>query len=339
MESMFSRRRLLGAAAALGLTGVVAACGDDSEPTATTTQTAAAPAGSGAFPVTIEHAFGRTTIEQAPKRVFTLGYTDHDYVLALGVVPVGLQQWLTDYASGVGPFAEPLLRGTKPFVVPGAAAEIPFEQVAKQRPDLIIAIYRDLKDTDYKKLSAIAPTVATPKGVDPYSVPLRDTALLVGKALGDEAAARKLVDAVDQEYAKQQAAHPEFKGKTAQVVMDFNKQIAAYTAGDPRTQAMTSLGFTFNPKVSALGEKEFYTMISEERLDLIECDLLVVIEQTANYARVKSDPLFQRLNVVRNGHVVYLDQELVNAFSHNDVLSVPWTLGKVTPLLSKALRA
>jgi iron complex transport system substrate-binding protein len=338
---MFSRRRLLGAAATLGLAGVAAACGDGTEPTSTTTTAPAtgdAKADAGAFPVTVDHAFGSTTIQQAPKRVFTLGYTDHDYVLALGVVPVGLQQWLTDYTSGVGPFAEPLLKGAKPFVIPGAAAEIPFEQVARQRPDLIIAIYRDLKDTDYKKLSAIAPTVATPKGVDPYSVPLRDTALLAGKALGQEAAAQKLVGAVDQAYARQQAAHPEFQGKTALVVMDFDKQIAAYTAGDPRSQAIKSLGFTFSPKIDALGVKEFYTMVSQERLDLIECDLLIVIEQTANYARVQSDPLFQRLSVVKDGHVVYLDQELVNAFSHNDVLSVPWTLDKITPLLSKALQ-
>lgn len=338
MNPMFSRRRLLGAAAVLGLAGVAAACGDDSEPTSTTTD-APATSDAGAFPVTVEHAFGSTTIEQAPKRVFTLGYTDHDYVLALGLVPVGLQQWISDYKSGVGPFAEPLLKGQKPYLIPGSAAEIPFEQVARQRPDLIIGIYRDVKEADYKKLSAIAPTVVAPKGVDPYSVSLKDTALLTGKALGQEAAARKLVTVVDQAYAKQAAAHPEFKGKTAQVVMDFDKQIAAYTADDPRSQAMTSLGFTFNPKVDALHINEFYSLISQERLDLIESDLLVVIEQTGNYARVKGDPLFQQLSVVKNGHVVYLDLELVNAFSHNDVLSVPWTLDKITPLLSKALQA
>lgn len=337
---MFSRRRLLGAAAALGLAGVAAACGDDSEPTSATTDApTTGNAKASAFPISIDHAFGTTTIKQEPKRVFTLGYTDHDYVLALGVVPVGVQQWLTDYTSGVGPFAEPLLKGQKPFVIPGATAEIPFEQVARQRPDLIIAIYRDLKDTDYKKLSGIAPVVAAPKGVDPYSVPMGKTATLVGMALGQVGAAVKRIETIDQAYAKQQAAHPEFKGKTALVVMDFDKQIAAYTAGDPRSQAIKSLGFTFSPKIDALGVKEFYTMVSQERLDLIECDLLIVIEQTANYTRVKSDPLFQRLSVVKNGHVVYLDQELVNAFSHNDVLSVPWTLDKITPLLSKALQA
>ena len=42
-----------------------------------------------AFPVTIEHAFGETTIEEEPKRVATLGWSDQDAALALGVVPVG----------------------------------------------------------------------------------------------------------------------------------------------------------------------------------------------------------------------------------------------------------
>ena len=41
-----------------------------------------------AFPVTIEHALGETTIESEPTRVATLGWTDHDHALALGVVPV-----------------------------------------------------------------------------------------------------------------------------------------------------------------------------------------------------------------------------------------------------------
>ena len=56
---------------------------DAAEPTATTSVDA------DAFPVTIEHAFGETTIEAEPTRVATLGWTDQDSALALGVVPVG----------------------------------------------------------------------------------------------------------------------------------------------------------------------------------------------------------------------------------------------------------
>ena len=39
--------------------------------------------------MTIEHAFGETTIETEPKRVATLGWSDQDNAVALGVVPVG----------------------------------------------------------------------------------------------------------------------------------------------------------------------------------------------------------------------------------------------------------
>ena len=42
-----------------------------------------------AFPVTIEHAYGETTIKEEPKRVATLGWSDQDMALSLGVVPVG----------------------------------------------------------------------------------------------------------------------------------------------------------------------------------------------------------------------------------------------------------
>ena len=36
-----------------------------------------------AFPVTIEHALGKTTIEEEPKRVATLGWSDQDHAVAL----------------------------------------------------------------------------------------------------------------------------------------------------------------------------------------------------------------------------------------------------------------
>src|SRR5699024_5849734 len=41
------------------------------------------------FPVTIQHAFGETTIEEDPQRIATVGWTDQDMVVALGEVPVG----------------------------------------------------------------------------------------------------------------------------------------------------------------------------------------------------------------------------------------------------------
>src|SRR5688572_21669592 len=42
-----------------------------------------------AFPVTIEHKYGSTTINEFPERIVTVGLTDHDALIALGIVPVG----------------------------------------------------------------------------------------------------------------------------------------------------------------------------------------------------------------------------------------------------------
>ncbi len=41
------------------------------------------------FPVTVDHAFGQTTIEARPTRVASVGWANHEVPLALGIVPVG----------------------------------------------------------------------------------------------------------------------------------------------------------------------------------------------------------------------------------------------------------
>ena len=59
---------LLAAAASVAL----AACGSDDE--STTAASTASSTASGAFPVTVTHAFGTATIPKAPQRVATVGF-------------------------------------------------------------------------------------------------------------------------------------------------------------------------------------------------------------------------------------------------------------------------
>ena len=49
-----------------------------------------------AFPATITHKYGETTVEAAPKRVVCVGLTDQDTLMALGIVPVGVTYWFGD---------------------------------------------------------------------------------------------------------------------------------------------------------------------------------------------------------------------------------------------------
>src|SRR5690606_11042198 len=110
-RSLSRRRFLAGTTAAAAAAAFLAACGgDEDEPTATSTGTAASTAtatasgtvaatepAAGAFPVTIEHEFGETTIEQAPERVVAAGFNEVDFLLAFGVVPVGVRDFIGSY--------------------------------------------------------------------------------------------------------------------------------------------------------------------------------------------------------------------------------------------------
>ena len=62
----------------------------------------------GGFPITIEHAFGETTISAKPERVATVAWANHGVPLALGVVPVGMSKatWGDDDGDGILPWDE-----------------------------------------------------------------------------------------------------------------------------------------------------------------------------------------------------------------------------------------
>ena len=89
-----TRRHLLAGLSALAVAPLLAACGED-EATSGTDEPAA-PEAAGAFPVTIAHKYGETTLEKAPTRVVCVGLTEQDALLALGIVPVAVTKWFGD---------------------------------------------------------------------------------------------------------------------------------------------------------------------------------------------------------------------------------------------------
>lgn len=70
----------------------------------------------GAFPVSIPNVYGKAVVEKQPTRVVSIGYRNQDMLLALGVKPVAVQQWMPDYADAIGPWAESHVKGAKPKV-------------------------------------------------------------------------------------------------------------------------------------------------------------------------------------------------------------------------------
>ena len=134
--------RLMSIAASAALLVALAGCAQSSDPSGEG-GTAASAGSSGAFPVTIDHAFGETTIQAKPKRVATVSWANHEVPLALGVVPVGMSKatWGDDDGNGVLPWVEDRLTqlGAKTPVLFDETDGIDFESVADTRPDVILA--------------------------------------------------------------------------------------------------------------------------------------------------------------------------------------------------------
>jgi len=322
---------------------VTAACGSDSssagdsgETKGSSTETTAT-----AFPVTIEHKYGKTTIEQRPERVVTVGLTDHDSVLALGVVPVGVTEWFGEHPSATWAWAEDELGDGKAAIV-GTSSEIGFEKVAAARPDVILALYSSVTESDYEKLSQIAPTVAQPKEYVDYGVPWFEQTLTVGKVLGESAKAETLVDEVKGKLADAKAQHPEFEGATGMVAVPYEGTISVYAPDDVRGRFMSDLGFIQPPEIADIAGEDFSADLSEEQTALLDVEALVWIvnDVAADAPKFDDQPLYANLAVHQEGREVFVANldAVGGALSFQSVLSLPFLVDELVPQLAEAVK-
>ena len=330
---LISRRNLLFGAAGVAAAGLLAACGDSDSDTPAAGSSSAATGG--AFPATVTHQFGSTTVDAAPKTVVSLGWGDADALLALGVVPVGILDWFQAWPTGVGPWAQSRLNGARPTVLKGP--EINFEGVAALRPDLVTFTKSDNVKATWDQLEKLAPTLSGPAGTAPYGTTLKDQTLLIAEALGRKAEGEALVAANDKALAEAKAANPGFTGKKVVVAAAFSGQYGAYTRGDGRVQFMEALGFQNSQQIEDLKPANFYAPISKEKVGLLDADLTVIFALGAG-AELKKDTVLNSIPSAKDGRLLIIDDaDLVNGFSTNSVLSTPYVIEKFVPLVKAAL--
>lgn len=283
----------------------------------------------------IEHKYGSTEVSGVPGRVVSLGYNDQDPMLALGVRPVGVRDWIENRV--VWPWNEDEFGDAGPEVLP--AGELNFEQIATLEPDLIMGVYSGITREEYETLSEIAPTVTQPGEYVDFGVPWQEQTRIVGRALGREERAKKLVIEVEGRFAKAREENPGFGGATGVVAYSFApKEYGAYGRQDPRGRFLTSLGFGLPPKISELAGDEFFATISGERLDLIDTDVLVwILSEDGTRETVEEDPLYRNLDVASEGRAIFPGSELLGAISFSTVLSLPFLLDGLVPRLAAAV--
>jgi iron complex transport system substrate-binding protein len=199
------RRSFLLAAAAVSPL-IMSACGGSGSGKSARVET-------GAFPVSLPHAFGSTTITATPARVATLGYASHDVCLELGLVPVGVPQYeLRGFGTSLW-FNKALTEMNA--VMPAQyrdTEEPPYDELTKLKPDLILAVNSGISQKEYDRLTEIAPVVAYPK--QPFGTDWRTTTTMVGAALGQPKRAAEVVAAVESGIASAKGSYTELEGRT-----------------------------------------------------------------------------------------------------------------------------
>jgi iron complex transport system substrate-binding protein len=313
---------------------VLVGCGSDDEPAIDTSAPRDA-----AFPAKVEHKFGTTTVPSEPERIVVVGLTEQDTVLALGHKPIATTEWYGDQPHAVWPWAREALGDAKPTVL-SAADGFQFEKIAGLRPDLIIGVNSGMKRADYDKLSRLAPTVPAGKGSTEYFSPWDQQVELVAAALGKPEEGRALVQRIEDDYAEVAAAHPEFEGKTATFSQNgfYDGLIYVYPDG-LNTDFLTMLGFTINPKLTPLIEREGEQVaVSAERMGVLDADVIVfATEQPSDVAALKKVPTFDKLGAVAGNRAVYTDGTLAGAMYFITPLSLPYVLERLAPQLKAAV--
>ncbi|MDX6744249.1 iron-siderophore ABC transporter substrate-binding protein [Actinocorallia sp. A-T 12471] len=331
------RRAAAALTAAVLSLGLVTACGSDTEDEPAPASSAAG----GVFPVTVEHFFGSTEVVKAPERVVSVGYTDDQHILAFGVKPVGM---VDQYPNPPGqtpdvntqwPWVKDLWGDTVPEVVMNNGDSGPnFEKIAALRPDLIIAVYSEIDQAAYDKLSKIAPTVGRTKTeAEPFSAPWQDNALHIAKALGQEEAGKAKIAAIQDKLDAAKKAHPEWADKTAVATSWYKDSVAPFTTTDVRGRLVTGIGFKGQTEIDKVAGGSFYTTLSPERIDLIDVDHIFVIADQADQDALKKFALFANLPAVKNGNVSYLlDSEgpaIGAAMSQGTLPSLPYAIDEI----------
>jgi len=232
-----------------------------------------------AFPVTIEHALGTTTIEAKPERVVTWGWSAQDVVIDLGINPVGIPFFAYGGGEdGLLPWTEAALKDhgfETPTILPNVT-EPPIEAIAALAPDVIIAPYSGLTPDEYALLSNIAPVVAYPD--KPWFASWQEVVTMTGRALGLSDDADKLVADTQAFLEAEMAKYPDAKGTVfANVVNRNDGQVSVRLEGDPRVQLFVDVGLVSAPVPGEAipNDTGISYFVSYENFDKIPADMLL----------------------------------------------------------------
>ena len=322
------------------LSFVLAACGTDSGVDANKHKS-----DSTGYPITIEHAFGKTVLDQKPERIATISWGNQDVPLALDVVPVGVSKANFGSVSqqGLHPWTQKAFEDlgmTNPVVFDDTDG-LDFEAIADTSPDVILAAYSGLTQEDYDTLSQIAPVIAYPD--KPWQTLWRQQILLDAKGMGMEEEGKQLVADTEKLIQDKQKEYLQLEGKSAAFIWVDTSDTGSfyvYLPKDPRAAYLTDLGLSFPKSLEdqVKDANDFSISLSSEYADLLnDVDILVTYGDSTTLDLLRKDALFGKIKAIQRGSVVVLenDGELAGAATPT-VLSIQATIDSYLKELATA---
>lgn len=241
----------------------------------------------------IEHAGGETRVPRSPERVVVLDRFPLDSALAVGVKPVGVPT----------PSNLPAYLGKRTQGLTGIGDEYApsLEKIAALEPDLIIgSIY--YAEGSYEKLSRIAPTVLID---DEDSGHWKKIHAEVADALGKEKAGEEAMSRYEERIEEFDRAMGEGPRPEVSVVRPRDDGIRLYGKAYFSGTILEDAGLP-RPPSQDVEEKEPLD-ISKELVRKAGGDVIFVWsyspEEQEELKKIKADPLWNRLDAVREGRV------------------------------------
>lgn len=345
MPSVFTplrRRVLVAGAATVSLGLLVTGCGSDDKKDDATG--AADKAAAGAFPVTIKSALGEAVIKSKPKRVVTLGQGSAETAIALGNVPVGIEEypWGSD-KTGYLPWIHDAVKksgGTLPKQFKGGE-ELDIEAITELEPDVILAPWSGLTQKQYDILKDIAPTVAYPEKA--WSTNWDQQIEIISKALGQPEKAKGLESKIDKQLADAAASRPNYKNVTFSYIYNTGPgTLGIFKPEEQRVAMVAKLGLKVDPIVNTFPETEGTdsSLIGLENANkLAKSDIAFTFYMDEKSRKtVEAQPLYAAIPAVKKGALVYShDTPFVTASSMINPLTVPYSIERYLPMIDKAV--
>ncbi|MFD7524270.1 ABC transporter substrate-binding protein [Paenibacillus chitinolyticus] len=245
--------------------------------------------------IKVKHAMGETEVPVAPKRVVILTNEGTEALLALGIKPVGAVKSFTG-----NPWYDHIKADMEGVTVVGDEHQPNMEAIISLKPDLIIG-NKMRQEKVYAQLSAIAPTV--------FSETLRgewkNNFSLYAEAVNKKADGEKIIADFDKRIE-------DFKSKAGDKLKE-KVSVVRFMAGKTRIYLDdTFTGIIFKQigiaRTPVKAKDTFVEEITKERVPEVDSDRLFYFTYetgdgngTKQEEAITKDPLWQNLNVVKNG--------------------------------------